>query len=126
VVGLVTEYGTVTLTCVGEAKTGVAGVPSNVTPPLRFVPKMLMISPGATGPPAKLAAFTTPAAVNRGAGVPIVNVTGFEGADWGFTTVKGNVAGCVKFDLSIVNWSVPLSTNVVWNATPFNWTTAPC
>jgi hypothetical protein len=114
------------LTWVGEAKTGVAGVPSNVTPPLRLVPKIVRISPGATGPPAKLAAFTTPAAVNTGAGVPIVNVTGFEAADWGFTTVKGSVAACVKFDLSIVIYSVPLSRNVVGNAAPFNWTTAPC
>src|SRR5580693_7295993 len=113
VVGLVTEYGTVTLTWVGEAKTSVAGVPSNVTLPVRFVPKMLMISPGATEPPAKLAAFTTPAAVNAGAGVPMVSITAFDGVDCGFTTVKDTVAGCVSLDLSKVIWSVPLFTNVV-------------
>jgi hypothetical protein len=69
------------LTCVDEEKTNVAGAPSKVTFAVRFIPKMLMISPGATEPPAKLAAFTTPAAVNAGAGGPMVSITAFDGVD---------------------------------------------
>ena len=73
----------------------------------------------------KLAAFVILVAVKLGAGVPIVNVTGADGADSGFTTVNASVAECVKNDLSNVIWSVPLSMNVVESAIPFNWTEAP-
>jgi hypothetical protein len=45
VVGAMIEYGTVTLTCLGEAKTEVADAPSKVMLPVRLVPKMLTISP---------------------------------------------------------------------------------
>src|SRR5512134_804509 len=76
-----TAYGTIALTCVANEWTTGAATPSNSTrvPPAAFSsnpveskparlsaagprrsPKMVTISPGATGPGAKLAAFTTP------------------------------------------------------------------
>lgn len=47
-----------------------AGMLSNVTLPVRLVPNIVMISPGATGPLLKLAAFVTPDAVKTGGALP--------------------------------------------------------
>src|ERR1700722_18166405 len=70
-----------------------------------------MISPGAIGPVAKLAALTT--AWGEGGGVPIVRLTAFDGTVWGVTTTIDREAANVKVSLESENWRVFASTNVV-------------
>src|SRR4051812_6175260 len=89
------------------------------------VPKIVMISPGATRPESMLAAFTNPALVKKGPLPTTFSVTADEVTPFGFDTVTASVPGFASSVCGTNTRNVFASTNVVFTALPLSNTREP-